>query len=55
MYDNFILVMPLLSVNSQTFSLDVRDNEYKIVIPNFWKYAKGGELSAKGQLNLFEN
>jgi hypothetical protein len=44
MYDNFVLVMPLLSVNSQTFSLDVRDNEYKIVNPNFWKYAKGGEL-----------
>jgi hypothetical protein len=43
-FDNFILVMPLLSVNSQTFSLDVRDNEYKIVNPNFWKYAKGGEL-----------
>jgi hypothetical protein len=54
-YDNFILVMPLLSVNSQTFSLDVRDNEYKIVNPNFWKYAKGGKISAKGQLNLFEN
>jgi hypothetical protein len=54
MYDNFVLLMPLLSVNSETFSFDVRDNEYKIVLPEY-KKAKGGKLSAKGQLNLFEN
>jgi hypothetical protein len=54
MYDNFVLLMPLLSVNSETFSFDVRDNEYKIVLPEY-KKAKGGKLSAKGQLTLFEN
>jgi hypothetical protein len=54
MYDNFVLLMPLLSVNSETFSFDVRDNKYKIVLPEY-KKAKGGKLSAKGQLNLFEN
>ncbi len=54
MDDNFVLLMPLLSVNSETFSFDVRDNEYKIVLPEY-KKAKGGKLSAKGQLNLFEN
>lgn len=43
-YDNFILLMPLLSATAQSFSLDVTNNEYKIVVPS-WEYAKGGELS----------
>lgn len=53
-YDNFVLLMPLYDASTETFSLDIRNNEYKIVVPEF-KKAKGGKLSEKGQLNLFEN
>lgn len=52
--DNFVLLMPLYDASTETFSLDIRNNEYKIVVPEF-KKAKGGKLSEKGQLNLFEN
>lgn len=52
--DNFVLLMPLYDASTETFSLDIRNNEYKIVVPEF-KKEKGGKLSEKGQLNLFEN
>jgi hypothetical protein len=52
--DNFVLLMPLYDASTETFSLDLRNNEYKIVVPEY-KKAKGGKLSAKGQLTLFEN
>lgn len=50
MYDNFILLMPLLSASAESFSLDLSNNEYKIVVPSF---AKGGELKDDVQLELF--
>lgn len=40
---NYILLMPLLAVNAETFSLNLSNDEYKISYPEF-KYAKGGEL-----------
>jgi hypothetical protein len=43
LYDNFVLLMPLLGTSVESFSLDVTTDEYKIVVPNF-EYAKGGEL-----------
>jgi len=41
--DNFILVMPMMAMNSTIFSFDLSNNKYKIVTPQF-EYAKGGEL-----------
>lgn len=40
---NFILLMPLYSATAESFSLDVTNNKYKVVVPSF-EYAKGGEL-----------
>jgi len=42
MYDNFILLMPLISADAEYItSLNLSTNKYKIVVPSF---AKGGEL-----------
>jgi hypothetical protein len=52
LYDNFVLLMPLLGTSVESFSLDVTTNEYKIVVPNF-EYAKGGAMGDGKQLTLF--
>jgi hypothetical protein len=50
--DNFVLLMPLYYASTETFSLDIRNNEYKIVVPS-WEYAKGGKIEDGKQLSIF--
>jgi hypothetical protein len=49
---NYILLMPLLAVNAETFSLNLSNDDYKISYPEF-EYAKGGAIGDGKQLELF--